>query len=70
LTINAQRPQDEFVQHLFFHPSNRWSLCPDPNPSSSTFSSFNPQIANQDQAPQVNIILLRLIRYHFSRISS
>jgi hypothetical protein len=53
LTINAQRPQAESVQRSFFPPSNRWSLRPDPNPSPSTFSSFNPQMANQDQALQV-----------------
>jgi hypothetical protein len=35
LTINAQRLQDESIQHLFFLPSNRWSFRPDPNPSSS-----------------------------------
>jgi hypothetical protein len=63
LTINAQRFQAEPVQHPFFPPSNRWSLRPDPNPSSSTFSSSNPQMANQDQALQVNLILLKLIRY-------
>jgi hypothetical protein len=39
LTINAQRPQDKSVQHLFFHPSNRWSCRPDANPSSSTFQA-------------------------------
>jgi hypothetical protein len=39
LTINTQHPQDESVQHPFFPPSNCWSLCPDPNPSSSTFQS-------------------------------
>jgi hypothetical protein len=37
LTINTQRPQAKSVQHPFFLPSNRWSLRPDPNPSSSTF---------------------------------
>jgi hypothetical protein len=68
LTINAQRPQA--VQHTFFPPSKRWSLRPDPNPSSSTFSSFNPQMANQDQALQVSLILLKLIRYYLSRILS
>jgi hypothetical protein len=70
LTLNAQRPQAESVQHLFFPPSNYGSLHPDPNPSSSTFSSFNPQMANQDQALQVNLILLKLIRYYLSRILS
>jgi hypothetical protein len=39
LTINAQRPQAESVQHPFFPPSNRWSLRPDPNPSSSSFQA-------------------------------
>jgi hypothetical protein len=39
LTINTQRPQAESVQHPFFPPSNRWSLRPDPNPSSSTFQA-------------------------------
>jgi hypothetical protein len=39
LTINAQHPQDESVQHPFFPPSNRWSFRPDPNPSSSTFQA-------------------------------
>jgi hypothetical protein len=39
LTINAQRPQAESVQHMFFPPSNRWSSRPDPNPSSSTFQA-------------------------------
>jgi hypothetical protein len=39
LTINTQRPQAKSVQHLFFPPSNRWSLYPDPNPSSSTFQA-------------------------------
>jgi hypothetical protein len=70
LTINAQRPQAESVQHPFFPPSNCWSLRPDPNPTSSTFSSFNPQMANQDQALQVNLILLKLIRYYLSWILS
>jgi hypothetical protein len=63
LTINAQQPQAESVQHPFFPPSNSWSLRPDPNPSSSTFSSFNAQMANQDQALPVNLILLKLIRH-------
>jgi hypothetical protein len=39
LTINTQRPQAESVQHPFFPSSNRWSLRPDPNPSSSTFQA-------------------------------
>jgi hypothetical protein len=39
LTINAQCPQAESVQHLFFPPSNRWSFRSDPNPSSSTFQA-------------------------------
>jgi hypothetical protein len=39
LAINAQSPQAESVQHLFFPPSNCWSLRPDPNPSSSTFQA-------------------------------
>jgi hypothetical protein len=39
LTINTQRPQAESVQHSFFPPSNRWSLRPDPNPSSSTLQA-------------------------------
>jgi hypothetical protein len=39
LTIIAQRPQAESVQHPFFPPSNRWGLRPDPNPSSSTFQA-------------------------------
>jgi hypothetical protein len=39
LTINTQRPQAESVPHPFFPPSNRWSLRPDPNPSSSTFQA-------------------------------
>jgi hypothetical protein len=39
LTINAQRPYAESVQHPFFPPSNHWSLRPDPNPSSSTFQA-------------------------------
>jgi hypothetical protein len=39
LTINAQRPQAESVQHPFFPPSNRWSFHSDPNPSSSTFQA-------------------------------
>jgi hypothetical protein len=39
LTINAQRPQAEFIQHPFFPPSNHWSFRPDPNPSSSTFQA-------------------------------
>jgi hypothetical protein len=50
LTTNTRHPQAESVQHSFFCPSNRWSLRLDPNPSSSTSSSFNPQMANQDQA--------------------
>jgi hypothetical protein len=37
LTINAQRPQAESVQHPFFPPSNRWRFRSDPTPSSSTF---------------------------------
>jgi hypothetical protein len=40
LTINTQRPQAKYVQHPFFPPPNRWSLRPDPNPSSSTFQSL------------------------------
>jgi hypothetical protein len=40
LTINTQRPQAESVQHPFFPPSNRWSLRPDPNPSSSIFQAL------------------------------
>jgi hypothetical protein len=39
LTINAQRPQVEFVQHPFFPPSNHWSFCSYPNPSSSTLQA-------------------------------
>jgi hypothetical protein len=39
LTINTQRPHAKSVQHPFFPPSNRWSLRPDPNPSSSTFQA-------------------------------
>jgi hypothetical protein len=39
LTINTERPQAESVQHQFFPLSNRWSLRPDPNPSSSTFQA-------------------------------
>jgi hypothetical protein len=69
LTINSQHPQAESVQQLFFPPSNRWSLHPDPNPSSSTFQA-SIQMVNQDQALQVNLILLKLIRYYFSRIPS
>jgi hypothetical protein len=38
LTINAQRPQAESVQHPFF-PPNQWSFRSDPNPSSSTFQA-------------------------------
>jgi hypothetical protein len=70
LTINAQHPQAESVQHPFFSPSNRWSARPNPNPSSSTSPSFNPQMANQDQALQVNLILFKHIRYYLSRIHS
>jgi hypothetical protein len=70
LTTNAQCLQAESVKHSFFPPSNRWSLRPDPNPSSSTSSSFNPQMVNQDQALQVNLILLKLIRYYLPRILS
>jgi hypothetical protein len=70
LTINAHRSQAESVQHPFFPPSNRWSFHPDPNPSSSTFQASILQMADQDQALQVNLIFLRLIRYYFSRISS
>jgi hypothetical protein len=29
----------ESVQHSFFLPSNRWSFCSDPNPSSSIFQA-------------------------------
>jgi hypothetical protein len=39
LTINAQRSQAKSVQHPFLPPSNRCSLRPDPNPSSSTFQA-------------------------------
>jgi hypothetical protein len=39
LTINAQRPQAESVQHPFFPPSNRWNFRSDPNPCSSTFQA-------------------------------
>jgi hypothetical protein len=39
LTINTQHPQAKSVQHSFFPPSNRWSLGPDPNISSSTFQA-------------------------------
>jgi hypothetical protein len=39
LTINTQCPQAKFVQHMFFHPLNRWSLRLDPNPSSSIFQA-------------------------------
>jgi hypothetical protein len=67
LTINAQRLQAESVQHPFFPPSNRWSFRPD---RFINLSSFNLQMANQDQALQVNLILLRLIRYYLSQISS
>jgi hypothetical protein len=70
LTINTRRPQAESVQHPFFPPSNCWSLRLDPNPSSSSFPSFNLQMANEDQALQVNPILLKLIRYYLSRFSS
>jgi hypothetical protein len=41
LTINAQRPQAESVQHPFFPSSNCWSFRLDPNPSSSTFQASN-----------------------------
>jgi hypothetical protein len=70
LTINTRHPQAKSVQHPFFPPSNCWSLRLDPNPSSSIFSSFNLQMANQDQALQVNLILLKHIRYYLSRIPS
>jgi hypothetical protein len=70
LTINTRCPQAESGQHPFFPPSNRWSLRLDPNPSSSTFPSFNLQMANQDQALQVNPIPLKHIRYYLSRIPS
>jgi hypothetical protein len=33
LTINAQHLQVESVRHPFFPPPNRWSFCPDSNPS-------------------------------------
>jgi hypothetical protein len=39
LTINTQRPQAKSIQHPFSPPSNRWSLRPDPIPSSSTFQA-------------------------------
>jgi hypothetical protein len=39
LTINTQCLQAKSVQHPFFPPSNRWSLRPDPNPSSSAFQA-------------------------------
>jgi hypothetical protein len=39
LTINAQHPQAESVQHPFFPPSNCWSFRSNPNPSSSTFQA-------------------------------
>jgi hypothetical protein len=58
LTINTQHPQAESVQHPFFSPSNRWSAHLDPNPSSPISPSFNLQMANQDQALQVNLIFL------------
>jgi hypothetical protein len=60
LTINAQRLQAESVQHPFFPLLNRRSFRPDPNPSSSIL-----QMANQDKALQVNLILLSPIRYYF-----
>jgi hypothetical protein len=69
-TINTRHPQAESVQHPFFSPSNRWSARPDPNPSSSTSPSLNPQMANHDQALQVNLILFKRIRYYLSRIQS
>jgi hypothetical protein len=58
LTINTRHPQAESVQHPFFSPSNRWSARLDPNPSSLISPSFNLQMANQDQALQVNLIFL------------
>jgi hypothetical protein len=70
LTINTQHPQAESAQHPFLSPSNRWSARPDPNPSSSTSPGFNPQMANQDQALQVNLILLKHIQYYRFRIQS
>jgi hypothetical protein len=39
LTINAQHPHAESVQHPFFPPSNRRSFRSDPNPSSSTIQA-------------------------------
>jgi hypothetical protein len=70
LTINTRHPQAKYFQHPFFPPSNRWSLRLDPNPSSSIFPSFNLQMVNPEQALQVNLILLKHIRYYISRIPS
>jgi hypothetical protein len=64
LTINAQRPQAESVQHPFFPPLNRWSFRPDPNPSSSTFQAQSsngeprPSSSSKSYPPQAHSVLL------------
>jgi hypothetical protein len=64
LTINTQRLQAKSVQHPFFPPLNRWSLRPDPNPSSSTFklqsSNGEPRSSfpGKSYSPQAHSVLL------------
>jgi hypothetical protein len=69
LTINAQRPQAESVQHPFFPPSNRWSFCPDPNP---IHQPFKPQSSNGEPRPSSSSksYFPQAHWYYFSRISS
>jgi hypothetical protein len=63
LTINTQRPQAKSVQHPSFPPLNRWSLCLDPNPSSSIFKlqSSNgeprPGSPGKSYSPQAHSVL-------------
>jgi hypothetical protein len=68
LTTNTRHPKAESVQHPFFSPSNRWSLRLDPNSSRSTSSSFNPVMANQDQALHLNPIPFKNIWYYLPQI--
>jgi hypothetical protein len=69
LTINAQHFQAKSVQHPFFPP-----------PTVGIFAQIQTlfhqplelksSMADQDQTLQVNLILLRLIRYYLFRKSS
>jgi hypothetical protein len=64
LTINAQRPQAESVQHPFFPPSNRWSfaqiqtLVHQPFKLQSSNGKPRPSSSSKSYPPQAHSVLL------------